>query len=90
MTTCCAFRAIRLRDTDRVGRYRYIKLILKRLSESVPSLTETEVAKQTMKEREKEARGETEFMRNEYGDVIKCRYDLVGDVAHGAPEISFG
>ena len=56
---------------------RYIKLILKRLSESVPSLGETEVTKLTMKEREKEARGEAEFMRNEYGDVIKCRYDLV-------------
>lgn len=56
---------------------RYIKLILKRLSESVPSLAETEVTKLTMKEREKEARGEAEFMRNEYGDVIKCRFDLV-------------
>ncbi|MCH5299669.1 MAG: phage integrase SAM-like domain-containing protein [Ruminococcus sp.] len=56
---------------------RYIKMILKRLSESVPSLAETEVTKLTMKEREKEARGEAEFMRNEYGDVIKCRYDLV-------------
>ncbi len=46
---------------------RYIKLILKRLSESVPLLTETKITKLTMKEREKEAHGEAEFMRNEYG-----------------------
>lgn len=56
---------------------RYIKRILKRLSESVPSLAATEVTKLTMKERASEARGAVRFMRNEYGDVIKHRYDLV-------------
>ena len=30
-----------------------------------------------MKERDKEERGEVEFMRNEEGDVLKYRYDLV-------------
>lgn len=56
---------------------RYIKVILKRLSVGVPSLLMTEVTKLTMKERDKEEREEVEFMRNEEGDVLKCRYDLV-------------
>lgn len=56
---------------------RYIKDILKRLSEEVPSLQKNEIAKLTMREREMEERGDAEFMRNEDGDVIKYRYDLV-------------
>jgi integrase len=56
---------------------RYIKDILKRLSEEVPSLQKTEITKLTMREREMEERGDAEFMRNEDGDVIKYRYDLV-------------
>ncbi len=51
---------------------RYIKIILKRFSESGPSLAETEITKLTMKEHEKEVCSEAEYMRNEYGDVIKC------------------
>ena len=46
---------------------RYIKDILKRLSEEVPSLQKAEITKLTMHEREMEERG----------DVIKYRYDLV-------------
>ena len=56
---------------------RYIKDILKRLSEEVPSLQKTEITKLTMREREMEERGDVEFMRNDNGDVIKYRYDLV-------------
>jgi integrase len=56
---------------------RYIKAILKRLSETVPSLATTEITKLTMKEREKEAKGEVAFMRNLQEEAIKCRYDLV-------------
>ena len=56
---------------------RYIKDILKRLSEEIPSLQKTEITKLTMREREMEERGDAEFMRNEDGDVVKYRYDLV-------------
>ena len=56
---------------------RYIKDILKRLSEEVPSLQKTKITKLTMREREMEERGDAESMRNEDGDVIKYRYDLV-------------
>ena len=56
---------------------RYINDILKRLSEEVPSLQKTEITKLTMREREMEERGDVEFMRNDNGDVIKYRYDLV-------------
>lgn len=56
---------------------RYIKEILKRLSEEVPSLQKTEITKLTMREREMEERGDAEFMRIDDGDVIKYRYDLV-------------
>ena len=57
---------------------RYIKDILKRLSEEVLSLQKTEITKLTMREREMEERGDAEFMRNDDdGDVIKYRYDLV-------------
>ena len=55
----------------------YIKNILKRLSEEVPSLQKAEITKLTMREREMEERGDAEFMRNDDGDVIKYRYDLV-------------
>ena len=51
--------------------------ILQRLSEEVPSLQKTEITKLTMREREMDERGDAEFMRNEDGDVIKYRYDLV-------------
>lgn len=56
---------------------RYIKGILKRLSEDVPLLKKTEITKLTMRERAMEERGDVKFMRNEDGDVIKHRYDLV-------------
>ena len=56
---------------------RYIKDILKRLSEEVPSLQKAEITKPSMREREMEKRGDAEFMRNDDGDVIKYRYDLV-------------
>lgn len=56
---------------------RYIKVILKELSETVPSLAELEVTKLTMKERDKESRGEITYMKNEQGEVVKNRYDLV-------------
>ena len=43
----------------------------------VPSLQKTEIIKLAMREREMEERGDAEFMRNDDGDVIKYRYDLV-------------
>ena len=43
----------------------------------VPSLQKTEITKLAMREREMEERGDAEFMRNDDGDVIKYRYDLV-------------
>ena len=56
---------------------RYIKQILKELSEDVPSLARLERTALTMKERAKEERGEVSFMRDAKGYVVKPRYDLV-------------
>jgi hypothetical protein len=55
---------------------RYIKEILKELSESVPSLMQVYPTTLTMKERAKEAKGECAFMRED-GKVIKPKYELV-------------
>lgn len=44
---------------------RYIKGILKRLSEDVPLFKKTEITKLTMRERAMEERGDVKFMRNE-------------------------
>lgn len=56
---------------------RYIKQILKELSETVPTLARLERTVLTMKERAKEERGEVSFMRDAKGHVVKPRYDLV-------------
>lgn len=56
---------------------RYIKQILKDLSESVPTLARLERTVLTMKERAKEERGEVSFTRDAKGYVVKPRYDLV-------------
>lgn len=56
---------------------RYIKQILKELSEDVPSLAKTERTVLTMKERAKESRGEITYSRDAKGNVVKPRYELV-------------
>ena len=56
---------------------RYIKRILKELSESVPTLARLERTVLTMKERAKEERGEASFIRDDKGYVVKPRYELV-------------
>ncbi|MBP3829632.1 MAG: phage integrase SAM-like domain-containing protein [Bacteroidaceae bacterium] len=56
---------------------RYIKEICKELSESVPSLSEKRPTILTMKEREKEARGEVSFERDKEGRAVKPRYELI-------------
>lgn len=56
---------------------RLIKVILGRLSAEVPSLRQTEVTRLTMRERDREAEGKILFMRNEHGEVIKPRFELV-------------
>lgn len=56
---------------------RYIKIILKELSESVPSLAEKYPTILTMKERKKEADGDITFERDANGNVVKAKYDLV-------------
>lgn len=56
---------------------RYIKEICKELSETVPSLAEELPTLLTMKERAKEERGEVTFKRDEYGRVVRPRYELV-------------
>ena len=56
---------------------RYIKLILKDLSESVPSLAKMLPTILTQKEVAKEERGEITFRRDAEGRVIKPRYDLI-------------
>lgn len=56
---------------------RYIKQILKELSSSVPSLARKERTLLTMKEREKEKQGLVSFERDNKGNVIKPRYELV-------------
>jgi integrase len=56
---------------------RYIKRILKELSQTVPTLAKKERTLLTMKERTKEERGEVTFERDSKGNVIKPRYELV-------------
>lgn len=56
---------------------RYMKEICKELSESVPSLREEYPTILTMKEREKEAKGEITFKRDADGRVVKPKYALV-------------
>lgn len=56
---------------------RYIKQILKELSSTVPSLARKECTLLTMKEREKEKQGLVSFERDNKGNVIKPRYELV-------------
>ena len=56
---------------------RYIKLVLKELSVTVPSLSRLERTVLTMKERSKEERGEVSYIRDAKGYVVKPRYELV-------------
>ena len=56
---------------------RYIKEILKELSQSVPTLAEEHVTKLTMKDRIVEAKGEVVFNRDDEGNALKPRYNLV-------------
>lgn len=56
---------------------RYIKNILKDLSASVPSLAKKMPTVLTMKERDKEAKGDVEYERDVRGNVLKPRYELV-------------
>jgi integrase len=56
---------------------RYIKQILKELSQTVPTLAKKERTLLTMKERTKEERGEVTFERDSKGNVVKPRYELV-------------
>lgn len=56
---------------------RYIKEICKDLSESVPSLKDEFPTILTMKEREKEAKGEVTYKRDADGRVVKPKYALV-------------
>lgn len=57
---------------------RKIKEILKRLSVAVPSLAKMERTALTLREREKEGRGQTTYQRDEKGHVVKPRYEMVG------------
>lgn len=56
---------------------RYIKDILKDLSEQLPSLKEKVPTKLTMKQKEKEKAGELTVERNDKGEVMMPRYDCV-------------
>lgn len=62
---------------------RYIKVILKKLSETVPSLAEKMTTTLTMKEREKEAANKRDanapqlFERDAHGNPLKPRYEMV-------------
>lgn len=56
---------------------RYIKRICKRLSETVPSLQELLPTVLTMKEKEKEAKGEIVYEKDKQGRPLKHRYDLI-------------
>ena len=61
---------------------KYIKRILERLSDTLPSLKKNEKTILDMREQELEDKGKTVFERDEDGDVIKPRYQLV--VTHTA------
>lgn len=56
---------------------RYIKEILRDLSATVPSLAVKVSTKPTMKQSDKESKGELVVERNEKGDVVMPRYDCV-------------
>ena len=56
---------------------RYIKDILKDLSETVPTLAVKVPTKLTMKQKKKEGLGEMTVERNDKGEVIMPRYDCV-------------
>ncbi|WP_281862614.1 hypothetical protein [Bacteroides acidifaciens] len=56
---------------------RYIKEILKDLSEKVPTLAVKVPTKLTMKQKEKEKAGELTVERNDKGEVMMPRYDCV-------------
>ena len=56
---------------------RYIKEILKSLSEKVPTLAVRVSTKLTMKQKDKEASGELAVDRNDKGEVMMPRYDCV-------------
>ncbi|AVM58745.1 hypothetical protein C3V43_14140 [Bacteroides heparinolyticus] len=59
-----------------------IKVIMKRLSETVPSLRKEMVTKLTLQQRAMEEDGRKRYKRNANGDVVMPRYDLV--VSHTA------
>ena len=54
-----------------------IKVIMKRLSETVPSLRKEMVTKLTLKQKAMEDEGRKKFKRNINGDIVIPRYDLV-------------
>ncbi len=56
---------------------RYIKEILKDLSESVPTLAVKVPTKLTMKQKEREKSGELAVERNDNGEMMMPRYDCV-------------
>lgn len=56
---------------------RYIKLILKQLSKSIPTLKEPFVVELSKPERDAEAAGKVAFERNEEGQVVRPKYELV-------------
>lgn len=56
---------------------RYIKEILKELSETVPSLSTKVHTKLTMKQRKQEADGKINVERNTKGEVMMPRYNCV-------------
>ena len=56
---------------------RYVKEILEILSDEVPSLQEYYPTLLTMKEKQAEKDGKTEYERDEQGNVIRPKYELV-------------
>lgn len=64
-------------DVSDVVMNRYIKEILKDLSQSVTSLATELKTQLTMKERAKEERGEVTFKRDSKGNVLRPRYEMV-------------
>ena len=68
---------LNLPDIDNATLNQTIKVIMKRLSESVPSLRQEMVTRLTISQRAMEADGRKTFKRNANGDVVVPRYDLV-------------
>ncbi len=62
---------------ENVALNKRIKEILKRLSDSVPSLAEDVPTRLRLDQRRKEARGEVTFRRDKNGEALIPRYDLV-------------